>query len=79
MRQVWFSGFHSDVGGSYSECEAGLSKVSFEWILVEAQKASLKIDAVRANIVLGRAPIPPILNFFPDTWLLTPRLHSTSR
>jgi predicted Zn-dependent protease len=42
IRQVWFSGFHSDVGGSYSESEAGLSKVSFEWILVEAQKASAK-------------------------------------
>ena len=39
---MWFSGFHSDVGGSYSESEAGLSKVSFEWILVEGQKASAK-------------------------------------
>jgi Uncharacterized alpha/beta hydrolase domain (DUF2235) len=65
IRQVWFSGFHSDVGGSYSEREAGLSKVSFEWILVEAQKAQLKIDVARANIVLGRDPIPPNLEFLP--------------
>jgi uncharacterized protein (DUF2235 family) len=66
MRQVWFSGFHSDVGGSYSESEAGLSKVSFEWILVEAQKARLEIDADRANIVLGRSPIQPDLEFLPE-------------
>jgi len=66
IRQVWFSGFHSDVGGSNAECESGLSKVSFEWILVEAQKAELKIDATRANIVLGRDPIPASLRFLPE-------------
>ena len=32
---------------------------------MEAQKARLKIDAVRANIVLGRAPIGPDLDFLP--------------
>lgn len=66
IRQVWFAGFHSDVGGSNAECESGLSKVSFEWILVEAQKAELKIDATRANIVLGRDPIPASLRFLPE-------------
>ena len=65
IRQVWFSGFHSDVGGSYPESEAGLSKVSLEWVLVEAKKAELKIDAKRANIVLNRIPVPPELPFLP--------------
>jgi uncharacterized protein (DUF2235 family) len=65
IRQVWFSGFHSDVGGSYSEPDAGLSKVSFEWILVEAQAAGLRVDPVRADIVLARVPPPPDKPFLP--------------
>ena len=32
---------------------------------MEAQKAELKIDATRANIVLGRVPMPPNLGFLP--------------
>ncbi len=58
IRQVWFSGVHADVGGSYDEKEAGLSKVTLEWMLVEAQGAGLKLDPNRANIVLGRLPVP---------------------
>ena len=65
IRQAWFCGFHSDMGGSYSQSEAGLPKVSSEWILAEAQKARLKMDADRANIVLGRVPIPADLKFLP--------------
>src|ERR1700688_12039 len=65
IRQVWFSSFHSDVEGSCLKSEVGRSRVSFEWILVEAQKARLKIDADRANIVLGRVPIPADLKFLP--------------
>jgi uncharacterized protein (DUF2235 family) len=56
IRQVWFSGFHSDVGGSYVESDGALSKVALEWILVEAEKAGLKVDKMRANVVLGRIP-----------------------
>ena len=57
IRQVWFSGFHSDVGGSYSESEAGLSKVSFEWILVEAQKASAKKkSSTRSQSQIEKSP-----------------------
>ncbi|HYT19056.1 MAG TPA: DUF2235 domain-containing protein [Candidatus Polarisedimenticolia bacterium] len=63
IRQVWFSGVHSDVGGSYLEREAGLSKVAFEWMLVEAQTAELEIDGERAEVVLGCSP-PPV-DFLP--------------
>jgi hypothetical protein len=71
------------VGGHYSESEAGLSKVSFEWILVEAQKAKLKIDDDRANIVLARVPIPVDLRFLPPICNsrrqgCTPRVAETS-
>jgi Uncharacterized alpha/beta hydrolase domain (DUF2235) len=58
IRQVWFSGVHSDVGGSYPEKESGLSKITLEWMLVEAAAAGLEVDPYRANIVLGRIPRP---------------------
>jgi uncharacterized protein (DUF2235 family) len=61
IRQVWFTGVHSDIGGSYCEQSAGLSKISFEWLLVEAIKQGLMVDANRAEIVLGQQSPPPFL------------------
>ncbi|MFL6354698.1 MAG: DUF2235 domain-containing protein [Bryobacteraceae bacterium] len=58
IKQVWFAGVHSDVGGSYPEAESGLSKITFEWMLVEATAAGLLVDPYRANVVLGRTPPP---------------------
>jgi uncharacterized protein (DUF2235 family) len=58
MRQVWFAGVHSDVGGSYDEMDAGLSKVSFEWLLVEAVQNGLLVDDQRTQVVLGQM-VPP--------------------
>lgn len=61
IRQVWFCGVHSDVGGSYLEKESGLSKVALEWLLVEAQKAGLRINDKKAKIALGDGrPHPPV-------------------
>lgn len=56
LRQVWFAGVHSDVGGSYPEPESGLSKLALRWMLREAAAAGLRIDAERAGIVLGEVP-----------------------
>lgn len=61
LRQVWFTGVHSDIGGSYTESEAGLSKIAFEWMLVEAVGQGLQVDSQRAEIVLGRATPPACL------------------
>ena len=53
------SGVHSDVGGSYPEPIAGLSKIALEWMLLEAGAAGLLIDARRASVVLGyTTPVP---------------------
>lgn len=61
IRQVWFAGVHSDVGGSYEEAESGLSKIALEWMLIEATRARLEIDQSRAENVLGMAePEPPV-------------------
>jgi len=35
LKQVWFAGNHSDIGGGYSESESRLSDVSFRWMLDE--------------------------------------------
>ncbi|HUA61025.1 MAG TPA: DUF2235 domain-containing protein [Verrucomicrobiae bacterium] len=58
IKQVWFAGVHSDIGGSYPEAESGLSKVTLEWMLHEAAGAGLRIDPDRAAVVLGKAPPP---------------------
>jgi uncharacterized protein (DUF2235 family) len=66
IRQVWFSGVHSDVGGSYAENESGLSKVALEWMFVEARKFGLEFDQYRAEALLGRdMPLPQVLGL-PD-------------
>jgi len=58
IKQVWFAGVHSDIGGSYPEVESGLSKLTLEWMLREASLAGLLVDPERAAVVLGRKPSP---------------------
>jgi uncharacterized protein (DUF2235 family) len=61
LKQVWFAGVHSDVGGSYAESESGLSKIALRWMLCEAQSAGLMLDPQKLIDVLGgKIPyIPP--------------------
>jgi uncharacterized protein (DUF2235 family) len=65
FRQVWFSGVHSDIGGSYPEKSSGLSKIALEWMLVEAMKAGLAVKAEKAATVLGLCapPVPGMPKF----------------
>ncbi len=53
IKQVWFAGVHSDVGGSYPEAESGLSKISLSWMLREARLAGLVFDEARVARTLG--------------------------
>ncbi len=41
VRQVWFAGNHSDIGGGYRDAEAGLSLITLAWMQREAQAAGL--------------------------------------
>jgi uncharacterized protein (DUF2235 family) len=61
IKQVWFAGVHSDVGGSYAPALSRLSQIALEWMLCEASSLGLLINAERANQVLARvpAPVPP--------------------
>jgi uncharacterized protein (DUF2235 family) len=62
IKQVWFAGVHSDVGGSYAAAQSGLSQIALEWMLCEAVPLGLLVDAETAEQVLARVPsttIPP--------------------
>lgn len=43
IEQVWFAGFHSDVGGWYDE--RGLPNITLHWMLGKAQAYGLRVDA----------------------------------
>ena len=53
IKQVWFAGVHSDIGGGYPEAESGLAKISLEWMLCEACQAGIILDRNKTAIVLG--------------------------
>jgi uncharacterized protein (DUF2235 family) len=53
IKQVWFAGVHSDVGGGYPEAESGLSKITLEWMLREAKQAGLLTVPDREQSLLG--------------------------
>ena len=44
IKNVWFAGVHSDVGGGYDPQESGLAKLTFKWMMREAQLFGLQID-----------------------------------
>ncbi len=56
IKEVWFAGVHSDVGGSYAEAESGLSKIALRWMLCEAELAGLTVDPRRKVDILGGKP-----------------------
>lgn len=53
VKQVWFAGVHSDVGGGYLENESGLAKIALDWMLNEAMAAGMRVDAAKKDRVLG--------------------------
>ncbi|MGD9727964.1 MAG: DUF2235 domain-containing protein [Nitrospiraceae bacterium] len=70
LKQVWFAGVHSDVGGSYQQ--HGLSDCSLKWMVEEAMAKGLRCDPVR---VQGVHPDPLGLAhdevFSHPTWALS--------
>jgi uncharacterized protein (DUF2235 family) len=63
LKQVWFAGSHSDVGGGYPEAESGLAKITLEWMTNEAVEAGLLLDSNKLDAILGR---PSTLYAAPD-------------
>jgi uncharacterized protein (DUF2235 family) len=61
VKNVWFPGVHSDVGGGYAPEETGLAKIAFEWMIREAVACNLEVEEVAFDRELrqeGEAPNP---------------------
>jgi uncharacterized protein (DUF2235 family) len=56
VKQLWFAGTHSDVGGNYPEAESALSKIPLRWMLEESVGAGLIVDEHEAKRILGGGP-----------------------
>ena len=77
IKQVWFAGVHSDIGGSYPEAESGLSKISLRWMLREAGREGLLLNDSDVARILGAhaAFVKPLANALlhnsltPSWWL----------
>lgn len=54
LKQLWFAGNHSDIGGSYSEDESRLSDIALGWMVDVAKKGGLIVE----NAVLRLFPDP---------------------
>lgn len=54
LKQVWFPGCHSDIGGSYPESESRLSDIALDWMLGELKECAPSIQ-INENL-LHRAP-----------------------
>jgi len=49
IRQVWFAGVHSGIGGGYSEKESAISKYPLIWMIEEAITHGLAVDRRTVN------------------------------
>ena len=59
LRQVWFTGMHSDVGGGYPD--ESLSYVSLLWMMAEAEKAGLRtLDVIKDRFIALASSAGPI-------------------
>ncbi|MBN1546719.1 MAG: DUF2235 domain-containing protein [Syntrophaceae bacterium] len=67
LREVWFRGVHSDVGGSAS---MGLSGIALSWMFSRAERANLPIDVAKVQRVQALcnpdAPISRNFDLLPD-------------
>ena len=56
MKQVWFAGCHSDIGGSYPEPESRLSDISLQWMIDELKECVP--DIIMRDEILVTSPDP---------------------
>ena len=58
LKEIWFAGVHSDVGGQYADHR--LSDIALGWMADEAAAAGLRLDAKRYEDLVGVAPGSPL-------------------
>lgn len=57
IKQVWFAGVHSDIGGGYSEQESGAAKYPLGWMVDEAREHGLVFrETMVKRLVQGQNP-----------------------
>ena len=56
VRQVWFAGCHSDVGGGFVEEQSALSKFPLLWMLEQAKAHGLHIRTAMVNHIVRGHP-----------------------
>ena len=56
IKQVWFAGVHSDVGGGYDDKDGGLSKIALKWMVREVEANGLQVDPALRDKLLGGDP-----------------------
>ena len=66
VKEVWFAGVHSDVGGGYPEEDNTLSMIPLQWMIEEARREGLLIDPGRYARVLGGQACGQEVSFAPD-------------
>lgn len=64
LKEVWFAGVHSDVGGGYEEENSALAKIPLVWMIDEAKRFGLKIeDTQYEKYVLGQKDGAPYKHY----------------
>lgn len=56
FKQIWFAGSHADVGGGFPEDEAGLAKITLDWMYHEAEGCGCRIDTAKKVQFLEPTP-----------------------
>ncbi|MEM7044463.1 MAG: DUF2235 domain-containing protein [Pseudomonadota bacterium] len=55
IKQVWFAGVHSDIGGGYPDRESGSARIPLQWMVEEAREHGVQFKQNRINqYVLGK-------------------------
>lgn len=68
VRQVWFAGVHSDVGGGYSR--HSLSDIALKWMIDCASKHGLRVKGSLVRKLLPLKPQGKIHESFKGIWLV---------
>jgi uncharacterized protein (DUF2235 family) len=76
LKEVWFAGVHSDIGGGYQPADSQLALVAFRWMMGEAMANGLQVDADRYHAELyapgasKRDPLGTLHNSLKGGWYL---------
>lgn len=75
LRQVWFAGNHSNIGGSYPEDESRLSDISLQWMVEQTAELPhpLLVDRSRLNLfpdssAMQHSEIQSMRESYPSWW-----------